>query len=44
VDRRDEREKERDDLAKTKGTKKKPLKLSPDIWIITGINGQEKKK
>jgi hypothetical protein len=31
-------------MAKPKGTKKKPLKLSPDIWIITGINGLEKKK
>jgi hypothetical protein len=27
---------------KTKQTKKKPLKLSPDIWIISGINGQQK--
>jgi hypothetical protein len=30
-------------MAKPKGTKKKPLKLSPDIWIITGVNGLEKK-
>jgi hypothetical protein len=31
-------------MPKAKGTKKKPLKLSPDIWIVTGINGLEKKK
>ena len=31
-------------MAKPKGAKKKPLKLSPDIWIITGINGLEKDK
>jgi hypothetical protein len=29
-------------MAKAKGTKKKPLKLSPDIWIVTGANGLEK--
>jgi hypothetical protein len=29
-------------MAKPKATKKKPLKLSPDIWIVTGINGLEK--
>jgi hypothetical protein len=29
-------------VAASKKTKKKPLKLPPDIWIITGINGQEK--
>jgi hypothetical protein len=27
---------------KTQKTKKKPLKLSPDIWIISGISGQQK--
>jgi hypothetical protein len=29
-------------MAKPKGTKNKPLKLSPDIWIVTGVNGLEK--
>jgi hypothetical protein len=31
-------------MAKAKRTKKKPLKLSPDIWIVTGANGLEKTK
>jgi hypothetical protein len=30
-------------MAKAKGPKK-PLKLSPDIWIVTGANGLEKTK
>jgi hypothetical protein len=29
-------------MPKTKKTTKKPLKLSPDIWIISGINGEQK--
>jgi hypothetical protein len=31
-------------MAKAKRTKKRPLKLSPDIWIVTGANGLEKTK
>ena len=27
-------------MTKPKQTKKRPLKLSPDIWVISGINGQ----
>jgi len=29
-------------VTKPKQTKKRPLKLSPDIWVISGINGQQK--